>query len=107
MSATTSFLRFLWPSLGTAALLFEPSWALQAPPVANPPGQSLVWRDERGIPHIDASNEEDGWRTLGYETGRDRLFQAQAEIKEFQGRGAELSAATSSRTWAFGSTVST
>lgn len=77
-------------ALGAACAMCLVAPAQEPPPSQAPPGQAVVWRDEHGIPHIEASNEEDGWRALGYETGRDRLLQAQLDIKRFQGRSAEF-----------------
>jgi penicillin G amidase len=42
--------------------------------------------DDRGVPHIFASNESDAWRALGYVIARDRLFQMEAQTRAATGR---------------------
>ena len=42
--------------------------------------------DDRGVPHIFASNESDAWRALGYVVARDRLFQMEAQTRAATGR---------------------
>ncbi len=46
----------------------------------------LVLFDDRGVPHVFASNESDAWRTLGYVVARDRLFQMEAQTRAASGR---------------------
>ena len=46
----------------------------------------LVLIDDRGVPHIFASNENDAWRVLGYVVARDRLFQMEAQTRAASGR---------------------
>ncbi|HEY5440908.1 MAG TPA: penicillin acylase family protein, partial [Gemmatimonadaceae bacterium] len=38
-------------------------------------GTVNVVYDDRAVPHIFATNEEDAYRALGYVVARDRLFQ--------------------------------
>jgi penicillin amidase len=54
-----------------------------------------IWRDERGIPYIEASNEEDMYFAQGYATACDRLWQmdllrrtARGELSEIFGPAA-------------------
>ena len=42
--------------------------------------------DDRGVPHIFASNEEDAYRALGYVMARDRLFQMELQTLAATGR---------------------
>lgn len=42
--------------------------------------------DDRGVPHIFASNESDAWRALGFVVARDRLFQMEAQTRAATGR---------------------
>ncbi|HZJ01926.1 MAG TPA: penicillin acylase family protein, partial [Gemmatimonadaceae bacterium] len=46
----------------------------------------LVLIDDRGVPHIFASSEDDVWRVLGYVVARDRLFQMEAQTRAATGR---------------------
>jgi penicillin amidase len=46
----------------------------------------LVLIDDRGVPHIIATNESDAWRTRGYVVARDRLFQMEAQTRAASGR---------------------
>ncbi|MEO8194370.1 MAG: penicillin acylase family protein [Gemmatimonadales bacterium] len=42
--------------------------------------------DDRGVPHIFASSENDAWRALGYVVARDRLFQMETQTRAASGR---------------------
>jgi penicillin amidase len=42
--------------------------------------------DDRGVPHIFASNEDDAYRALGYVVARDRLFQMELQTLAAAGR---------------------
>ena len=42
--------------------------------------------DDRGVPHIFASREDDAWRALGFVVARDRLFQMEAQTRSASGR---------------------
>lgn len=42
--------------------------------------------DDRGVPHIFASTEEDAYRALGFVVARDRLFQMEAQTRAASGR---------------------
>lgn len=46
--------------------------------------------DDRGVPHIFAENEEDGWRAQGYVVARDRLFQLEIQTRAASGTLSEL-----------------
>jgi penicillin G amidase len=52
--------------------------------------QVQVLFDDRGVPHIFASSEEDAFRALGYVTARDRLFQMELQTLAAAGRLTEL-----------------
>ena len=52
--------------------------------------QVHVLFDDRGVPHIFASSEEDAFRALGYVTARDRLFQMELQTLAAAGRLTEL-----------------
>lgn len=49
-----------------------------------------VCRDERGVPHIFASNQRDAAFALGYLTAKDRLFQMDFQTRVATGRLAEV-----------------
>ncbi|MEO5580963.1 MAG: penicillin acylase family protein, partial [Gemmatimonadaceae bacterium] len=42
--------------------------------------------DDRGVPHIFASTEDDAYRALGFVVARDRLFQMEAQTRAAAGR---------------------
>src|SRR5579862_2887556 len=46
--------------------------------------------DERGVPHIDARNEADMYRALGYVHAQDRLFQMEMLRRLARGQLAEV-----------------
>jgi penicillin amidase len=48
--------------------------------------QVQVVFDDRGVPHIFASSEEDAYRALGYVMARDRLFQMELQTLAATGR---------------------
>ncbi|MEO5590232.1 MAG: penicillin acylase family protein [Gemmatimonadaceae bacterium] len=54
--------------------------------------------DDRGVPHVFASNERDAWRALGYVVARDRLFQMEAQTRAASGRLTEWAGARSLET---------
>jgi penicillin amidase len=89
----------------------------QAAPAAPPQARALsvaglrapvrVTRDERGIPHIEAANDDDLYFAQGYATAQDRLWQmdllrrtARGELSEIFGRAA-LEADKLHRTYGF------
>ncbi len=49
-----------------------------------------VYRDEYGIPHVYANNEEDLYRVVGYISAQDRLWQMDLLRRVTQGRLSEL-----------------
>jgi hypothetical protein len=58
----------------------------------SPSSQATVYRDDHGMPHIEAQTEEAAWYALGYEQARDALLFLQIACKSARG---EL-------TWLFG-----
>jgi penicillin amidase len=42
--------------------------------------------DDRGVPHVFATTEEDAFRALGYVMARDRLFQMELQTRAAEGR---------------------
>jgi penicillin amidase len=46
----------------------------------------LVLFDDRGVPHVFASSDDDAWRALGFVVARDRLFQMEAQTRAASGR---------------------
>ena len=46
--------------------------------------------DKWGIPHIEAANEQDAYRALGYLNAQDRVFQLELMVRVAQGRLSEL-----------------
>jgi penicillin amidase len=71
-------LRAAWPVAAGRAVL---------PGLAAP---AAVARDRRGIPHIEAADEADAWRSLGYVHAQDRLAQMIWLARSARGRAAEL-----------------
>lgn len=53
-------------------------------------GQVQVIRDQNGIPHIDAKNNRDAFRALGFIMASERLFQMEVSRRLAQGELAEL-----------------
>ena len=49
-----------------------------------------MYKDQWGIPHINASNEHDAIFAYGYTVAKDRLFQMDLQRRLSQGRLAEL-----------------
>ncbi len=49
-----------------------------------------IERDERGVPHIFATNDQDAVRALGYVTAQDRLFQMDFVSRVASGRLSEI-----------------
>jgi penicillin amidase len=66
-----------------------------------------VYRDEYGVPHIFAQNEDDLWRAAGYVAAQDRLWQMDFTRRAAQGALAEIFGETALdkdkflRTWGF------
>ena len=61
-------------------------------------GPVTIERDERGVPHIFASNDQDAIRALGYVTAQDRLFQMDFVSRVAAGRMSEIFGAGSIET---------
>lgn len=53
-------------------------------------GQVTVRYDERGVPHIQAQNQNDAYRALGYVHAQDRLFQMEMLRRLSRGELAEV-----------------
>ena len=66
------------PRLALASMLLAPS--LQAQLTAD------VWRDENGVPHIQATTEQGAWYALGYEEARDSLIHIRFNHKIWTGQ---------------------
>ena len=56
-------------------------------------GDVTVIYDDRAVPHIFASSEDDAYRGLGYVVARDRLFQLYVQTMAASGRLTELAGA--------------
>lgn len=52
--------------------------------------QVSVWRDENGVPHIEAQSERDLYIAQGYVTAQDRLFQMDLSRRQASGRLSEV-----------------
>lgn len=63
------------------------SGAIQLPGLS---GRVELLRDPRGVPHIDATNEADGWSVLGFAHAQDRLAQMFWLRRLARGRTAEV-----------------
>src|SRR3954468_23012054 len=53
-------------------------------------GDVQIVYDDRSVPHIFASNDEDAYRALGWVVARDRLFQMYVQTMAASGRLTEL-----------------
>ncbi len=66
-----------------------------------------VYRDEYGVPHVFAQNEDDLWRAAGYVAAQDRLWQMDLNRRAVRGTLAEIFGETALpkdkflRTWGF------
>jgi penicillin amidase len=66
-----------------------------------------VYRDEYGVPHVFAQNEDDLWRAAGYVTAQDRLWQMDLNRRAVRGTLSEIFGETALpkdkflRTWGF------
>ena len=47
-----------------------------------------VYRDDHGLPHIEAETEEAAWYAMGFEEARDTLQAVQANLKRVRGEAA-------------------
>jgi penicillin amidase len=61
--------------------------------VVNLKGDVKVVYDDRNVPHIFATSEDDAYRALGYVVARDRLFQMYVQTLAATGRLSELAGA--------------
>ncbi|ANM31035.1 hypothetical protein ABI59_17835 [Acidobacteria bacterium Mor1] len=52
-------------------------------------GTATVYRDENGVPHIEADTEEAAWYALGFEEARDALMYIQFNVKRWRGEEAK------------------
>ncbi len=58
--------------------------------VNGPRDEIVINRDEWGIPHIAAKNDDDAWFGLGFCNGQDRTFQLEGLLRVCRGTLAEL-----------------
>ncbi|WP_435264179.1 penicillin acylase family protein [Tenacibaculum sp. nBUS_03] len=58
--------------------------------LSNIAGKVTVYYDEVGVPHINAENEEDAYRALGYVHAQDRLWQMELVRRIAAGRLSEI-----------------
>ena len=61
--------------------------------IPNLSGKVDVVYDDRGVPHIFATTEDDAYRVLGYVVARDRLFQMDIQTRATKGTLSELAGA--------------
>lgn len=61
--------------------------------IPNLTGKVEVIYDDRGVPHIFATTEDDAYRVLGYVVARDRLFQMDIQTRATKGTLSELAGA--------------
>ncbi len=75
-----------------AAYLFYRAMPAYSGSVALPglTGETRVWRDGYGAPHIFAANLDDAARALGYLHASERLYQMEINRRAGQGRVAEI-----------------
>jgi hypothetical protein len=67
--------------------------------VESPHGEATVRYDERGVPHIEAENDEAMAYAVGYVQARDRLFQLDLQRRLMRGELAEAFVAASTGRW--------
>ena len=84
--------RGLWSA---SCLLALPSLAFAEPvqsqvPDVDPQGFAEVYRDQWGVPHIVADDEEAAWYALGYEEARDALYWVQFNLRLYTGESARF-----------------
>lgn len=84
--------RGVWGSVAYASL---PDSAAQD--IEGLAGAVQVRYDQRGVPHIFATSEEDATRALGYVVARDRLFQMELQARAGAGTLTELVGAAAVR----------
>ena len=53
-------------------------------------GEVVIRRDDHGVPHVDATSDEDAAFGLGFCLGQDRTFQLEALLRMVRGTAAEL-----------------
>lgn len=53
-------------------------------------GEIIIYRDQWGVPHVDAQSEADAWFGLGFCHGQDRAFQLESLVRVIRGTLAEL-----------------
>jgi penicillin amidase len=75
----------VWAAAGSTTL--PPGATARIPHLAGPVD---VRYDDRGVPHIFATTEEDAYRALGYVVARDRLFQLDIQTRAASGTLTEL-----------------
>lgn len=88
----------LGPLLDPVGGIWNVAEAATRPPgpsvrIPNLAGKVEVIYDDRGVPHIFATTEEDAYRVLGYVVARDRLFQMDLQTRATKGTLSELAGA--------------
>ena len=89
--------RDIYVRAAVAALLFASgAWAAQAQvaatasPSPHPHGEVTIYRDAKGVPHIDGSNSAAVMYGAGYTLAQDRLVELELSRRRVQGRRAEI-----------------
>src|SRR5687768_11673233 len=80
----------LWCVLTPAAKVSSQAAATQSLQVAGLRAPVTVRRDERGIPYIEAANDEDLYFAQGYVTASDRLWQMDLQRRTARGELSEI-----------------
>jgi len=96
LKAALKFLAALVVAAAAAAgVLFYRSMPAYSGSVVLPglSGETRVWRDGYGAPHIFAANLDDAARALGYLHASERLYQMEINRRAGQGRVAEVAGA--------------
>lgn len=79
---------YMYPAVQyTKVYMPKMSGTITAPHVQS---ELVIKRDDNGVPHIFAQNEEDAWFALGYLMAQERLFQMDLYRRLSQGRLSEL-----------------
>ena len=87
---TLAIATLMWCVFAPAAKVSSQSATTQSPPIAGLRASVTVRRDERGIPYIEAANDEDLYFAQGYVTASDRLWQMDLQRRTARGELSEI-----------------
>jgi penicillin amidase len=85
--AAVGLLVLLVPSFFSSSAQNQPGTTVQVPGLRGP---VTIRRDDRGIPYIEATNDEDLYFAQGYVTASDRLWQMDLQRRTVRGQLSEI-----------------